>query len=324
MEDGPDYDYEGDQADYYSGQGDGQGRDREDDRDGQNNFGYDMEGNRVELQPGEKIQGNYAYKQGEGKRWIGPKELDPEYVWDQPSKEILAELIGLESGSIQSEAEKQALKMGDMLGTATHAITKSRRGVAPGAAFGTAAQQTGLISNVSRTAAADIQRKVSAAATVDKRNLKASKEAEKRGISMQYNQMRQQAELAAKSASAGLFGSFMGFLGSIGAGLIAAFSDERVKTNIDRVGGKADLMDFLNSLDVATYDKHIFGHHRHETGIMAQSAERSKVGRQFVKEVKGFKSIDANAATGPILASLKLLHDRLDELEKPKKKRGKK
>ena len=117
----------------------------------------------------------------------------------------------------------------------------------------------------------------------------------------------------------------MGFLGSIGAGIIASYSDERLKTNIDRGRGKADLMEFLSSLDVATYDKHVFGHHRHETGIMAQSAERSKVGRQFVKEVKGYKSIDANAATGPILASLKFLHDRLDDLEKPKKKkRGKK
>ena len=275
------------------------------------------------MEPGEWADEDYIYSQG-GRRWIGPEELDPDYVWDQPSKEILAELIGLETGTIQSEAEKQALQMGDMLGTATHAMTKSRRGVAPGAAFGTAAQQTGLISNVSRTAAADIKKKVQAAAKSDRRNLQAAKEAERRGISMQRNQMLQQAELAAKQASAGLFGSFMSFLGAIGGGIIASFSDERLKTNIDAGQGKADLMEFLNSLDLATYDKHVFGHHRHETGIMAQSAERSKVGRQFVKEVKGFKSIDADAATGPILASLKLLHDRLDKLEKPKKKRGKK
>lgn len=318
MEDGPDYD--GPDYDYADPRDQ-----REDQGPQEENYGYDTEGNRVVLRPGERIQGNYAYKQGEGRRWIGPEELDPDYVMDRPSQEILADLIALESGTKMSAAEEQTRELGAQLGTATHALSKGRRGITPGAAFSTAAQQSGLISNVTRTAADQVKKQVQSAAREDRLQFQAAKEAERRGIAANYRAQRAQAEMAAKQASAGLFGSVMSFLGSVGAALIVSFSDERLKTNVNRPQAKADLLDFLSNLDVASYDKHVFGHHRQETGIMAQSAERSKVGRQFVKEVKGYKAIDANAATGPILASLKLLHDRLDELEKPKKrKRSKK
>ena len=246
-------------------------------------------------------------------------------VWDTYSQQILAELKGLASGDTKSMAEQQAETMGKKFATASYAVAKSRRGVAPGAMFAEGARQASLADRMGRQQSKAIGKQTQETARTQLLQFQASKEAERRGLGAQYAAMQQQARIAAEQASAGLFGSFMGFLGSIGAGLIAAFSDERLKTNIDRGRGKADLMEFLNTLDVATYDKHVFGHHRHETGIMAQSAERSKVGRQFVKEVKGYKSIDANAATGPILASLKFLHDRLDDLEKPKKKkRGKK
>ena len=317
MEDGPDYDG----PDYdYADPNQPDPRENTSNPQGEN-FGYDMQGNRVVLRPGEKIQGNYAYTQ-EGRRWIGPKELDPDYVWDDASKKILAELTGLASGSIESEAEKETKRMGGMLATGTQAVAKSRRGVAPGAAFSEAAQQTGMISNITRTAAAGIKKDVMGAAEQDRLSLIASKEAEKRGISLGYQQMVQQAELAAKSARAGLFGSFISALGSIGAAFLIG-SDQRIKTSIDPEAGRVDLMDFLNNLESATYAKHMYGLVRNETGIMAQSAERSKVGRQFVHEVDGVKRLDPNAALNPILGSLKLLHERIGELEttKPKKKK---
>ena len=209
---------------------------------------------------------------------------EPE-VWDEFSRQILAELQGLASGDIKSLAEQQAQAMGKQFATASYAVAKSRRGVAPGAMFSEGGRQASLADRMGRQQAQAIGKQTRETARKQMVQFQAGKEAERRGLAAQYAQMQQQAQIAAEQASAGLFGSFMGFLGSIGAGLIAAFSDERLKTNIDRGRGKADLMEFLNSLDVATYDKHVFGHHRHETGIMAQSAERYNVGRQFVMEV---------------------------------------
>jgi len=284
-------------------------------------YARSSDGKLHKLEPGEYAQDDYIYGEG-GRRWIGAEELDPDYVWDDASKEILAELSGLESGRIESAAEKETKRMGAMLGTATQAVGKSRRGVAPGAAFSEAAQQTGMIGNITRTAAAGIKKDVMAAAGQEKLGLIASKEAEKRGISLGYKQMVQQAELAAKQARAGLFGSFLSALGTI-AGAVILRSDQRIKTSIDPEAGRVDLMDFLDNLESATYAKHMYGLVRNETGIMAQSAERSKVGRQFVHEVDGIKQLDPNAALNPILGSLKLLHERIGELEstKPKKKK---
>lgn len=246
-------------------------------------------------------------------------------VYDEFSTQILAELEGLESGAIKSGAEKKTLEMGRQLGTAAYAVAKSRRGVAPSAMFSEGQRQSSMISRAGTQQAAAIGKDVREQAGRDKTQFMASKEAEKRGLASQYAAQQQAAEMARMQASQSLFGSFMSFFGSIAAGIIAGGSDERIKTNIDHKAGKHDLMDFLNKLETATYDKHVFGLKRHETGIMAQSAERSKVGRQFVREKDGIKRLDSNFALNPILGSLKLLHDRLGELEKPKKKkRGKK
>ena len=248
-------------------------------------------------------------------------------VYDEYSTQILEDLQGLESGEKKSLAEQQASKMGLQMGTAAFAVAKSRRGVAPSAMFGEGQRQSQMIKRTGTQQAASIGKQVRQQAGEQRLQFQASKEAERRGLGAQYQSMRLQADIASRQATQGLFGSFLSFFGSLGIGMLAAGgSDERIKTNINHEAGKNDLMEFLNKLETATYDKHFYGLKRHETGIMAQSAERSKVGRQFVRETEdGIKRLDTDYALNPILGSLKLLHDRLGELEKPKKKkRGKK
>ena len=262
--------------------------------------------------------------------WAGyeaPEEEDPfetPEVYDEYSTQILEDLQQLESGEKKSLAEQQATKMGQQMGTAAYAVAKSRRGVAPSAMFGEGQRQSHMIQRAGTQQAAAIGKQVRQQAGEQRLQFQASKEAERRGLGAQYQAMRLQADIASRQATQGLFGSFLSFFGSLGAGLLLK-SDQRIKSNIDHKAGKRDLTEFLNLLETATYDKSLYGLKRHETGIMAQSAERSKVGRQFVHEVDGVKQLNPDAALNPILGSLKLLHDRLGELEKPKKKkRGKK
>ena len=278
--------------------------------------------------------GQNKYYDASGQRipsmWGEPEEpeedpFEPPDVMDEYSQQILAELEGLESGEIKSAAEQQATKMGEQFGTAAYAVAKSRRGVAPSAMFGEGQRQSQMIKRAGTQQAATIGKQVREQAKEQRLQFQAGKEAERRGLAAQYEGMRLQADIASRQATQGLFGSFLSFFGSIGAGLLIS-SDQRIKSNIDHKAGKRDLTEFLNLLETATYDKSLYGLKRHETGIMAQSAERSKVGRQFVHEVDGVKRLNPDAALNPILGSLKLLHDRIGELEKKpkKKKRGKK
>ena len=274
---------------------------------------YDIDGNRIPSAWGVDSE-------------VAEEEEDFD-VWDEPSLQRLQELKDIESGAKKTPAEEQAYEMAAKIGTATRSMMKSRRGVAPGAAFGTGVQQQSMVKGIGRTAGASIGKTARRSAGQEILQFQAAKFSEERGIAMQVKAQNQAAEQAQQMASAGLFGSFMTFLGAIAGGLIASGgSDKRIKTNVDSKRGTMDLMEFLNGLETATYDKHLLGLTRHETGIMAQSAEKSKVGRQFVQEYDGIKVLNPTAATGPILASLKLLHDRIGSLEKPKKKkqRGKK
>jgi hypothetical protein len=279
-------------------------------RYGRNRY-YDSEGNRIPSMWGEPEE---------------PEEdpFETPEVYDEYSTQILEDLQQLESGEKKSLAEQQATKMGQQMGTAAYAVAKSRRGVAPSAMFGEGQRQSHMIQRAGTQQAAAIGKQVRQQAGEQRLQFQASKEAERRGLGAQYQAMRLQADIASRQATQGLFGSFLSFFGSLGAGLLLK-SDQRIKSNIDHKAGKRDLTEFLNLLETATYDKSLYGLKRHETGIMAQSAERSKVGRQFVHEVDGVKQLNPDAALNPILGSLKLLHDRLGELEKPKKKkRGKK
>ena len=277
---------------------------------------------------GDAVEGQIVTENPKSGSYYNPQvEDDSLNVWDAPSKQRLKDLQDIASGAVLTPAEEQAYEMAAKIGTATRSMMKSRRGVAPGAAFGTGVQQQSMVKGVGRTAGAQIGKTGRRAAEEEILQFRAAKLSEQRGISMQIKAQNQAAQQASAMAEAGLFGAFISFLGAIAGGLIASGgSDERIKTNVDSKRGTMDLMEFLNGLETATYDKHLLGLTRHETGIMAQSAEKSKVGRQFVQEYKGIKVLNPTAATGPILASLKLLHDRIGSLEKPKKKkqRGKK
>lgn len=276
---------------------------------------------------GELVYGQQVTENPKSGSEGNPQRPEPSMsVWDAPSKQRLKDLEDIASGAVLTPAEEQAYEMAAKIGTATRSMMKSRRGVAPGAAFGTGVQQQAMVKGVGRTAGAQIGKTARRAAEEEILLFKAAKGAERRGIAMQIKAQNQAAAQASAMAEAGLFGAFISFLGAIAGGIIASGSDERIKTNVDSKRGTMDLMDFLNGLETATYDKHLLGLTRHETGIMAQSAEKSKVGRQFVQEYDGIKVLNPTAATGPILASLKLLHDRIGSLEKPKKKkqRGKK
>jgi hypothetical protein len=114
--------------------------------------------------------------------------------------------------------------------------------------------------------------------------------------------------------------SFMNIIGgasSTAGAVLGAMSDERVKENVDRENVGKDVTDFLEALDAASYDyknpeKHGQGRHY---SVMAQSAAKTKVGRQFVVETPDGLALDAGKGFGAVLAAQKVLHERIKALE---------
>lgn len=105
--------------------------------------------------------------------------------------------------------------------------------------------------------------------------------------------------------------------GATAAGL-ATKSDERAKTNIDRGGVGHDMDAFLGSLDPASWDYRNpqDGQGRHY-GVMAQSTEKTDVGRSFTFEGEdGHKMLDMRKAGAVALAALAHLHRRQQRVEK--------
>jgi hypothetical protein len=124
-----------------------------------------------------------------------------------------------------------------------------------------------------------------------------------------------------QDAKGGLFSA----AGSIIGGIVG--SDERIKKNVDRKNVARDIGDFLDALDPASYDykapeKHGRGRHY---SVMAQSAQKTKVGRQFVVETPDGLALDSAKGFAAVLAAQKVLHDRikaLEDFEKRTKRRG--
>lgn len=152
------------------------------------------------------------------------------------------------------------------------------------------------------------------------------------GVNLADQQARAQAEAARMEA----FSDFAArnaklFIGQqdqeaqmVGAGVGAAatlgakalFSDETLKTDIDRDVGE-DVDEFLRALDTAGYryknEKHGEGEHY---SAMAQSVARSRVGRTFVTETDEGLALDTRRGFGAVLASLKRLDERTAKLER--------
>ena len=92
-------------------------------------------------------------------------------------------------------------------------------------------------------------------------------------------------------------------------------SDERLKTNKSEKAGASAAYEFLDQLKGAQYDVPSRGQ-QDQYGVMAQSAERSGMGRNMVREGPGgVKMIDGQKAMSSMLLAQKSLHDRLKALE---------
>lgn len=122
----------------------------------------------------------------------------------------------------------------------------------------------------------------------------------------------QSAEYAAKMGKPGMAGPLIGAAGQIGAA--AAMSDERLKTEIS--DAHDDIDEMLEALRPKRYrykdEKHGAGS---RVGIMAQDMERSRAGRDVVRELPDGKALDINAALSAALASSARLHERLRKVE---------
>lgn len=109
--------------------------------------------------------------------------------------------------------------------------------------------------------------------------------------------------------------ALVGMAGSIIGGALSK-SDRRAKTKIARASAR-DMRDFVAKLNAVTfrYKKPEEDGQGDHVGIMAQDAEKSKVGRTFVVDTPGGKMLDIRRGFGAVLASQKALHDRIADLE---------
>ena len=169
---------------------------------------------------------------------------------------------------------------------------------------------------------------------------RAQLEAGAQGLSLQEALMRQQAlaqlqqlrgadtlarQQAAMGAAAGArqsqmagLGGLLGAVGSIGASLAtpaaapAAFaSDENLKTDIEPA--KAEAKRFLDELTAYTFKYK--NDDEPMMGVMAQDAEKSKMGKYLVETKKSKKVLNGKKTMSAMLASLAYLNDRVNELE---------
>ena len=101
----------------------------------------------------------------------------------------------------------------------------------------------------------------------------------------------------------------------VGAGAGGAISDERLKTNINPREGMAGAYQFLDALDGARYDLPA-AREQGSYGVMAQSAERTPMGRTFVEQTpQGVRTLNPAKGFNALLLAQKSLHERLKRLE---------
>jgi hypothetical protein len=129
----------------------------------------------------------------------------------------------------------------------------------------------------------------------------------------------QQSQLMNANQQAGA--SRMG--GLISGGLGAIFgSDETMKKDVKSNNKKVD--SFLDQLKAREYNyknpNEAGASKGKKSGIMAQDMEKSEIGRNIVKNVNGKKMISIPDSVSAVLAAQARLNERLNKLEKSKKK----
>lgn len=150
-------------------------------------------------------------------------------------------------------------------------------------------------------------------AAMDLETLKADIAAANADRALAASQAQAQADAANKSGMLGLAGS-----------AIVALSDKRMKTDIKEAKNEVD--DLLGALKAYSFKYKDNKEGDAQVGIMAQDAEKTKLGSSFVDETEeGKKYLTPDKALGAILASLGRLSERMDILTaKGEKKNGKK
>ena len=118
-------------------------------------------------------------------------------------------------------------------------------------------------------------------------------------------EVRREKAIVAKqqASSSGIGGALMTALG--------LFSDKDLKKNI-KPGGRRT-REFLDGLDAKEFEYKNGGGVR--LGILAQDVNKSKEGQNMTRKVGDSLAIDIPSTTGPVLASLADLNERLAKLE---------
>lgn len=138
------------------------------------------------------------------------------------------------------------------------------------------------------------------------------------------DQAQLQAQLAATGMQQqfgnkpGLLGDLLGVGGQVGAAALSnpnLVSDERKKKNV--ADGKDAVRGFLDSLAPKEFDykapkKHGEGRF---LGVMAQDVERSRLGKEIVRDTPDGKALDGRKVLSALLASVADLHGRTKALE---------
>jgi hypothetical protein len=126
-----------------------------------------------------------------------------------------------------------------------------------------------------------------------------------------------------KTMGAGLGKALQSMGGAEGATAALAASDKNAKTNVSNADGK--MKGFLDALTAYEYK---YKDPRHGEGKfvspMAQDLEKTEIGKQAVIDTPEGKMVDYGKLGGAMLASQSMLNDRISDLEKALKARGKK
>ena len=141
--------------------------------------------------------------------------------YDEHTLQQLQQLDDIASGRQQTLAEREARDLAGKMGAGVMGISKLRRGVSGAGTFAQAAQQAHDVRKTGMQQADMINQKQRVEAASGATKLRASKEAEKRGLTMTYEGQLQAAEQADQQAKTSLFGSFVSMAASIMSGGIA-------------------------------------------------------------------------------------------------------
>lgn len=113
-----------------------------------------------------------------------------------------------------------------------------------------------------------------------------------------------------------------GVIGAAGS-MLAAFSDERLKKDIAPADG--EVRDFIKAIEPYRfkYKSHRHGASGEHFGVMAQDLEKSEMGKSLVVEVPGEgKAIDTVRGFGAVLAAMRHIDKRLEQVESKRRSFG--